>query len=137
MKIGELARATGTKVETVRYYERIGVLPEPLRTEGNYRDYGQEHLERLSFVRHCRGLGFDIAGIRSLLDLADDPGRDCGEVDVIASGHLVSVEYKIAKLQQLESELRRMISACRGGKVESCNIMRSLAHYKLCDAEHC
>ena len=136
MKIGELARATGTNAETIRYYERISLLPEPLRTDGNYRNFGREHVERLSFVRHCRGLGFDIAAIRSLLDLADEPSRDCGEADRIASGHLVSVERKIAQLQQLQSELRRMIVDCRGGQIGSCNIMRSLADHELCDAEH-
>ncbi len=81
MKIGELAKVTGTKAETIRYYERIGLLPKPGRTEGNYRDYGTGDQERLTFIRHARGLGFDIADIRSLLDLGEDPDRDCGGVD--------------------------------------------------------
>ena len=136
MKIGELARATGTNIETIRYYERIGLLPKPLRTDGNYRDYSPEHVERLSFVRHSRGLGFDITDIRSLLNLADEPARDCGDADRIANGHLVAVERKIAKLRQLQSELKRMIAECRGGQISSCNIMRSLADHQLCETEH-
>jgi len=136
MKIGELAKATGTNVETIRYYERIGLLPEPARTDGNYRDYGREPVERLSFVRHCRGLGFDITDIRSLLDLADEPACDCGEADRIATGHLAAVERKIAQLQQLQSELRRIIKDCRGGQIGSCNIMRSLSDHQPFEADH-
>lgn len=136
MKIGELARATGTNGETIRYYERIGLLPKPGRTGTNYRDYAQEHVERLRFVRHARGLGFDIPDIRSLLDLSDQPERDCGEADRIASGHLASVERKITQLQQLEGELKRMISQCRGGQIAKCQIMQSLADHQLCGSEH-
>lgn len=88
LKIGDLAKATGTKIATVRYYERIGLLPPPDRTSTNYRSYAPAHVARLSFVRHARGLGFDIADIRSLLDLAGQPERDCSELDRIASGHL-------------------------------------------------
>lgn len=136
MKIGELAKVTGTKAETIRYYERIGLLPKPGRTEGNYRDYGSGDQERLTFIRHARGLGFDIADIRSLLDLAEDPGRDCGEADRIASGHLQAVERKIAQLEQLRGELGRMIKQCRGGQIADCRIMQALGDHGLCEGSH-
>ena len=136
LKIGDLAKATGTKVETVRYYESIGLLPAAERTSANYRNYTAAHVDRLRFIRHARGLGFAIADIRSLLDLADEPGRDCSEVDRIASGHLQAVEAKIAQLGLLRDELSRMLGQCRGGQVESCRIMEVLADHRQCGNEH-
>jgi len=136
MKIGELARVTGTKAETVRYYERIGLLPKPGRTDGNYRDYGPPDQERLSFIRHARGLGFDIADIRSLLDLGEDPGRECADVDRIATGHMVAVERKLAQLEKLRDELARMIGQCRRGRIADCRVMQSLGDHALCDGDH-
>ena len=115
MKIGELSRATGTNIETIRYYERIGLLPAPARTAANYRSYGEAHRSRLSFVRHSRELGFTIEEIRSLLDLSDNPARDCGEADRIATAHLGQVEAKIAQLILLRDELARIVGRCRGG----------------------
>src|SRR3546814_19739957 len=88
MKIGELSRATGTNIETIRYYERIGLLPAPDRTAANYRSYTGAHRSRLSFVRHSRELGFTIEEIRSLLDLSDDPPRACGADDRLSTAHL-------------------------------------------------
>jgi Cu(I)-responsive transcriptional regulator len=127
MKIGELAARTGANVETVRYYERIGLLPPPVRTTSNYRDYGPEHAERLSFIRQARGLGFDIADIRSLLDLGAEPDQDCGHVDQLATGHLRAVERKIEQLEQLRQELNRMLSQCRGGRIADCRILEALS----------
>ena len=136
MKVGQLARRTGTSAETIRYYERIGLMPQPDRTESNYRDYSVEDLQRLSFIRHARGLGFDLADIRSLIDLAEHPERDCGEVDAIASRHLEAIESKIAQLQRLRGELGRMILQCRGGSVSGCRILKVLSDYELCGADH-
>lgn len=136
MKIGELAKVTGTKAETIRYYEKIGLLRAPGRTGGNYRDYGAEDQERLAFIRHARGLGFDIADIRSLLELAEEPDQDCGEADRIASGHLNAVEAKISQLKQLRTELERMISQCRGGQVSDCQIIQALGDHGRCAGEH-
>ena len=136
LKIGDIAKATATNVETVRYYERIGLLPPPERTSSNYRSYTPAHLDRLSFIRHARGLGFDTADIRSLLNLADDPARDCGEVDQIASGHLKAVEEKIARLTILKDELSRMVGQCRGGQVRACRIMEVLADHRQCGSHH-
>jgi len=127
MKIGELSRITGTNVETVRYYERIGLLPKPGRTGGNYRDYAPAEVERLRFIRHARGLGFEIADIRSLLDLSEHPERDCCDIDRIATSHLASVEGKLRRLEQLRNELARMLAQCRGGQVADCRILQTLA----------
>ena len=136
MKIGDLARATGTKAETVRFYEKIGLMPSPARTDGNYRDYTEGHLKRLNFIRHARGLGFDIAEIRSLLDLVDHPERDCAEADHIASGHLNAVEGKIAQLEALRGELARMVGECRGGRAAHCHVLEVIADHSHCGTEH-
>lgn len=136
MKIGELAKVTGTKAETIRYYEKIGLLRAPERTGSNYRDYGPEDKERLAFIRHARGLGFEIADIRSLIALAEDPGQDCGQADRIANAHLKAVETKIGQLGQLQAELQRMISQCRGGHISECHIIQSLSDHELCQTDH-
>ena len=126
MKIGELAVATGTKVETVRFYEKAGLLPLPDRTSSNYRSYGREHLQRLSFVRRARDLGFSLDDVRELLALADERDQPCGAVDHIASGHLAEVERKIADLELMRDELRRVIGSCRKGTVGDCKIIETL-----------
>jgi DNA-binding transcriptional MerR regulator len=125
--IGELARATGTKVETIRYYERIGLLPAPARTGGNYRSYGRAHLERLSFVRRSRDLGFSLDAVRELLRLSDRRDQPCEEVDRIARGHLADVERKIADLTALRRELRGIIGQCGHGTVAECRIIEALS----------
>lgn len=127
MSIGALAKATGTKVETIRWYERVGLLPAPARTSGNYRAYGEAHLIRLSFVRRARDLGFSLDQIRALLDLAEDRGRSCEAVNVIAREHLGEVERKIADLQALRRELASLIGQCQQGKVAECRIILALA----------
>ncbi|GLV23851.1 MerR family transcriptional regulator [Sphingobium sp. TomTYG45] len=127
MKIGELAKATATKVETIRYYEQTGLLPPPARTSGNYRSYGADHLARLSFVRRARDLGFSIEQVRALLDLSDDRSRDCATVDRIATEHLREVDRKIADLRALRRELGAVIASCEGGTVAECRILEALA----------
>jgi Cu(I)-responsive transcriptional regulator len=126
MKIGELAKATGTRVETVRYYEKTGLLPAPARTQGNYRSYDDRHLARLSFIRRARDLGFSIEQVRALLDLSDDRTRDCATVDAIANGHLREVDRKIASLTALRRELSAVIASCHGGTVAQCRIIEAL-----------
>ncbi|WP_334656093.1 helix-turn-helix domain-containing protein [Sphingomonas panaciterrae] len=126
MKIGELARATATKVETIRFYERIGLLPEPARTDGNYRDYGPDQLARLSFVRRARDLGFTLDQVRELLSLADDRDRSCKAVDVVAREHLAQVDQKIADLRSLRKELSGMIDQCGQGVISECRIIEAL-----------
>jgi Cu(I)-responsive transcriptional regulator len=126
MKIGELSAATGTKVETVRFYEKAGLLPLPARTNSNYRSYGKEHLQRLSFIRRARDLGFSLDDVRELLALADERDQPCGAVDRIASGHLAEVERKIADLELMRDELDRVIGSCRKGTVGDCQIIETL-----------
>ena len=125
--IGELGRLTGTKVETIRFYERIGLLAAPARTAGNYRAYGREHLGRLSFIRRSRDLGFSLDQVRALLDLSDDRGRPCEAVDAIAKDHLAEVDRKLADLRALRRELASMIDQCRCGTVADCRIIEALS----------
>jgi Cu(I)-responsive transcriptional regulator len=127
MHIGELAHASGTKVETIRYYERIGLLPPPPRTGGNYRDYSAAHANRLSFTRRARDLGFSIEQIRALLDLADHKQQPCEAVDVIARAHLAEVKRKLADLRALRRELESLIGQCRHGTIAECRIIEALA----------
>ena len=125
--IGYLARATGTKVETVRYYERIGLLPAPSRTPGNYRSYGRAHLERLGFIRRSRDLGFSLEAVRELLKLSDGRDRPCGDVDQIARTHLADVDRKIADLVVMRDELNAIIDSCGHGTVADCRIIGALS----------
>lgn len=132
LSIGRMAEAGGCKVQTIRYYEEIGILPEPRRSAGNQRIYAPEHLDRVRFIRHSRDLGFSIDQIRELLALSDDPNRPCGEVDAIARAHLKDVERKIARLEGFRTELKRMITSCTGGKVEQCRIIDTLSDHSKC-----
>ncbi|MBK8209169.1 MAG: helix-turn-helix domain-containing protein [Rhodospirillales bacterium] len=127
MNIGELARAAETTAETIRYYERIGLLPPPPRTAGNYRDYSAGHLSRLAFTRRARDLGFSIEQIRALLDLADQKEQSCKAVDAIAREHLAEVKRKLVDLAALRRELETIIAQCRHGTVAECRILEALA----------
>lgn len=127
MNIGELARATNSKPETIRYYERIGLLPVPPRTGGNYRDYSAAHVSRLAFARRARDLGFSIEQVRALLDLADHKEQSCEAVDAIAREHLVQVKRKLADLAALRRELKSLIGQCRHGTIAECRILEALA----------
>lgn len=127
LTIGQLGKATDTKVETVRYYERIGLLAAPGRTSANYRAYGADHLSRLSFIRRARDLGFSLDQVRALLDLASDHSRDCGSVDVLANEHMVEIDRKLADLTALRRELSALINSCKGGTISQCRIVEALA----------
>lgn len=127
LSIGGLATATGTKVETIRYYERIGLLPAPARTRGNYRSYNNEDLSRLSFIRRARDLGFSLFQVRGLLSLSDQRDRSCEAVDAIAREHLSEVDRKITDLAALRHELDRIISQCGHGTVAECRILEALS----------
>ena len=129
VSIGELARAASTKVVTMRYYERIGLLPPPPRTPGNYRAYDPEHVFRLRFIRRCRDLGFTLDQIRDLLRLSARKEQDCTDVDRLAAAHRASVEGKIADLRRLAAELRRLNDCCGGGgRIADCRIIEALSH---------
>jgi len=127
--IGTLARESGCKIETIRYYEQIGIMPAPNRTEGGQRRYIRPHLDRLRFIRHSRELGFPLEAIRELLSLTDSPDQSCQSVDAIAQMHLEAVEQRIARLQALKVELERMIAQCRGGRIGQCHIIEVLADH--------
>ena len=126
LTIGELGKATATKVETIRYYERIGILPEPDRTRANYRAYTRRDLERLSFIRRARDLGFPLDQVRALLALADRRDQSCATVDALAGAHLAEVERKIADLQALQRELSSLLAQCRRGAIADCLIIEAL-----------
>ncbi|ADZ72645.1 MerR family transcriptional regulator [Polymorphum gilvum] len=135
--IGALSRRTGVKVPTIRYYEQMGLLPAPGRTDGNQRRYGQAELDRLQFIRHARDLGLPMAAIRDLLDLAAHPDRPCAQADRIARAQLDTVRDKIARLQRLETELERIATSCDGDhSVADCQVIRALADHSLCDGDH-
>ena len=125
--IGHLARETGCKIPTIRYYEQIGLLPAPRRSAGNQRLYGSEHVARLAFIRHSRDLGFSQAAIRELLELASHPERPCEAVTRVAQAHLEDVKRRISRLTALKAELERMIAQCRGVRVADCRIIETLA----------
>ncbi|KSV75187.1 hypothetical protein N185_17560 [Sinorhizobium sp. GW3] len=125
--IGYLAKKTGTKVETIRFYEKNALLPKPGRTEGNYRAYERVHLNRLSFIRRARELGFSLEQVRGLLKLSDARHQSCAAVDDIATSHRAEVERKIADLLLLKKELDSLIDQCGRGTIAECRIIESLS----------
>ncbi len=136
LTIGRLARATGVKVPTIRYYEQIGLLPPPDRSAGNQRLYGSSTLDRLAFIHHARELGFPLEAIRDLLSLADHPDRSCAAADAIARAQLAKVERRLERLQALKQELERMIAHCAGGRVATCRVIEVLGNHALCGTDH-
>lgn len=123
---GEVSERAGCNIETVRYYERIGMLPPPPRSEGGHRIYDQDHLKRLKFICRSRELGFTLKQVRGLLKLVDEGGGSCEEVRTIALDHLDVIRKKVADLQTLEAVLDDMVARCEGGKVPDCPIIDAL-----------
>ena len=136
LPIGTLAKRTGTKVQTIRYYEQIGLMPEPGRTVGGQRRYGDAEFDRLSFIRHARQLGFGLNDIRQLLDLSDHPNRLCEEADAIARRQLRHVDQRMARLEVLRTELQRMVHECSGGRSADCRVLEVLRDHSDCLTEH-
>ena len=127
MKIGELANQTHTQVETIRYYEREGLLPVTARTEGNYRIYSDAHAARLSFIRHCRGLDMTLDEIRILLHFNDAPSENCGEVNALLDEHIGHVAQRIRELRTLETQLKSLRELCREAQdAGHCGILNEL-----------
>ena len=126
MRIGELARTTGTKAETIRFYEREGILPAADRTDSNYRDYSDEHLATLTFVRRARELGFSMAQVRELLALSDHDDKPCEDVDQLVQRQLLEVKRKISDLSALHDELQQMLRSCQADRIGDCRIVESL-----------
>jgi DNA-binding transcriptional MerR regulator len=132
MSIGGLARQTGVKVPTIRYYESIGLLPSPSRTESNRRLYDDQAVARLKFIRHARELGFEVDAIRELLNLAEQPQRSCAKVDALARAHLQAIVSRIERLTALKAEVESMIRACEKGKIAKCKVIDVLSHHEHC-----
>ncbi|MDQ7071406.1 MAG: helix-turn-helix domain-containing protein [Rhodobacterales bacterium] len=124
--IGQMSRETGVNIETIRYYERIGILPKPDRTAGGNRQYNEDQLKRLNFIRRSRGLGFSLDEIRGLFEMVDRKDFTCGEVHDLTVDHLASVRDKISNLKKLEKALSVMISECSRGDVPDCPILDTL-----------
>jgi Cd(II)/Pb(II)-responsive transcriptional regulator len=128
MKIGELAKQTGSQVETIRYYEREGLLPAPARSGGNYRLYGAAHLERLQFIRHCRSLDMTLNEIRSLLSFRDVPDESCNPVNNLLDKHIEHVAHRIRDLQALQKQLKALRSLCQAAHTtKDCEILQTLS----------
>jgi DNA-binding transcriptional MerR regulator len=130
--IGEAARQSGVKAPTIRYYEQIGLLPAPARSEANRRHYEAGDLRRLAFIRHARELGFEIGAIRALQTLQDDPSQPCATADTIAKARLAEVEQRIRSLTGLKAELELMVEGCSHGHVGTCRVIEVLADHGKC-----
>lgn len=136
LTIGNLAKATDVKVPTIRFYEQIGLIAEPARTESDRRSYDERTVKRLTFIKHARQLGFPIDAIRSLLELADHPDRQCDQANRLAHEQLGEVESKIARLEALRGELRRMVASDCSGSVSDCQVIETLSDHGLCAHDH-
>ncbi len=132
MKISELAAATDTPVDTIRYYEREGLLPTPARGDNNYRVYGPEHAERLAFIRQGRGLGMSLGEIRTLLAWRDRPDADCGAVNTLLDEHIGHIATRIRALRALERQLKDLRAQCRqASDTAHCGILAGLAEQAM------
>ncbi len=136
LTIGKLGLAAGVKVPTIRYYEQIGLLPEPDRSSGNQRLYPNATLNRLAFVRHARELGFPLDAIRDLLSLSDRPDQSCAAADAIAKSQLAATKARINRLRALEAELERMVDQCACGTISDCRVIEVLGDHSQCAHEH-
>lgn len=137
MKIGELARVTSTQVETVRYYEREGLLPTPARTDGNFRIYEGIHVERLSFIRHCRSLDMTLDEIRVLLRFKDAPAENCEDVNTLLEKHIGHVAARIRELRGLERQLKGLRAQCNeAGDAAHCGILNELSRLPRHEAQN-
>jgi len=137
LQIGDLARRTGCQVETIRYYERQGLLPKPARSPGNYRVYGPAHVEQLAFIRHCRSLDLTLEEIGTLLRYRSSPVGDCQRINGLVDAHIAEIETKIAELTELRGQLVALREQCNGpvegGQV--CGILRGLTSCQCHDME--
>ena len=132
MSIGQLAKAAGVAVQTIRWYEQQGLLPKPMRTEGGQRRYDESALRRLLFIRHARDLGLALPNIRALLELADNPAAPCREADDIIRQELEKVRNRIRQRQALEREFERMLNECPSDQVRTCRIIEILSDHSQC-----
>ncbi|SES81459.1 Cd(II)/Pb(II)-responsive transcriptional regulator [Thalassotalea agarivorans] len=127
MKIGQLAKVSGCSIQTIRYYEKEGLLNPPSRSEGNFRLYDEKALKELEFVKHCRSLDIPLSDVKTLVELKNKPGESCSSVNNLISNQLALVNKRIKEMKALKSELQIMEKACsKGNTVEQCGIMKSL-----------
>jgi len=126
ISIGTLSRQSGIHIETIRYYERVGVLPKALRAANGRRVYGQQDVGRLAFIRHARELGFELASVRALLALQETPELSCRSASDLASAQLSAVESRLSRLIVLRDELKRMVRSCKNGRVVDCRVIEAL-----------
>ncbi|MFA6972800.1 MAG: Cd(II)/Pb(II)-responsive transcriptional regulator [Gallionella sp.] len=128
LKIGELAKRSGCLVETIRFYEKEGLLPHAARSQGNFRLYGEEHSERLQFIRHCRSLDMTLDEIRDLLKFRDVPQDNCSEVNLLLDKHIGHVADRITELKALEKQLKNLRGLCQTSEAgKDCGILQNLA----------
>ncbi len=128
MRIGELAKAAHCTTDTIRFYEKEGLMPDAQRTNANYRDYSTVHIERLRFIRNCRALDMTHDEIRALLTLTDQPSDRCGSIDALLDAHIGHVDARLAELQQLRTQLLTLRERCTGGRrIDACGIVQGLA----------
>lgn len=127
MKIGELAAKSGVGIETIRHYEREGLLPPPARSQSNYRLYGEAHVQQLSLIRHCRGMDMSLQEIRTLLHFRAHPTENCGQIDALLETHLAHVSSRIRELRALEKQLKELRRLCLGAQdAQHCGILNGL-----------
>lgn len=136
LTIGKLGASAGVKVPTIRYYEQVGLLPEPDRSSGNQRLYPRAALYRLAFIRHARELGFPLDAIRDLLSLSDRPDQPCEAADIIAKAQLAATRARITRLRALEAELERMVGQCARGTISDCRVIETLGDHANCAHDH-
>lgn len=136
MQIGALAKASGVNIETIRYYEKSGLLPAPRRSTNGYRQYSPQHLQRLIFIRHCRALDISLADIQQLLALLAHPEADCTEVDQLIEAHLIQVRQRLQNLQGLEQQLMQLRQGCHDRQcVRDCGIVHALLDHGAVSVE--
>jgi DNA-binding transcriptional MerR regulator len=134
--IGKLSRQTGVKVPTIRYYEDIGLMEVPPRTEGNQRRYSQQHVERLRFIAHARAMGFTMDSVKAMLRIAGHRDSPCADIDDLVRGRLAEVDNRIERLTRLRGELAGMLESHHHGTVGDCRILEVLADHEACGHEH-
>lgn len=135
LSIGQVSQRTGIKVPTIRYYEELGLVATPERSDGNQRRYDKLAVSRLNFIRHSRELGFSLGDIRELLRMSNHGDKPCNDIHSIADRHLAAVRAKISNLKRLEKELHR-ISGCHAGAVSGCAVLETLADHNHCMTDH-
>ncbi len=137
LSIGQLSKQTDVKIATIRYYEDVGLMTSSERTQGNQRRYDSTQIERLSFIKHARELGFSLDAISALINLQEYPDWSCQQAFDIARGQLTEVRMKVKQLKALEKELNRIVKGCEGDeKISHCYVLTSLANHDMCGSDH-